>query len=163
MTDADLDALVAAQRRSYRTAGEGLRRSWPEEAALDRDGLRALLGDVHYGVLATSRPDGRAHATPVAFSLAAGAFWIASVEGRRLANLRALPWASLVVFEGGRGEHRALTAEGSVAIHEGTAFAAVREWLDDAWTERHAHPPDWAVALLELTPERVYSHRPAGA
>ncbi|HXV34526.1 MAG TPA: pyridoxamine 5'-phosphate oxidase family protein [Gaiellaceae bacterium] len=163
MTDADFDALLAAQGRSYRTAGEGLRRAWPEEDALDREGLRALLADVHYGVLATSRPDGRAHATPVAFSLEGGAFWIGSVEGRRLANLRALPWASLVVFDGGRGEHRALTAEGVVALHEGPAFTAARARLDEAWVGRHGHPPDWASVLLELTPERVFSHGPPNA
>lgn len=163
MTDADLDALLAAQSRSYRAAGEGLRRSWPEADALDREGLRALLGEVLYGVLATSRPDGRAHATPVAFSLAERAFWIGSVEGRRLANLRALPWASLVVFDGGRGEHRALTAEGTVALHEGPAFAEARRRLDSAWAARHGHPPDWAAVLLELRPERVFSHGPRGA
>lgn len=163
MTEADLDALLAAQSRSYRGAGEGLRRSWPEADALDREGLRDLLGDVRYGVLATSRPDGRAHATPIAFTLAGAAFWVGSVEGRRLANLRALPWASLVVFDGGRGEHRALTAEGAVAIHEGPALTAARERLDDHWTARHGHPPDWAAALLELRPERVFSHGPRGA
>lgn len=163
MTDSDLDALLAVQSRSYRAAGEGLRRSWPEDDALDRDGLRALIHDVHYGVLATSRPDGRAHATPVAFSLAEGALWIGSVEGRRLANLRETPWGSLVVFTGGRGEHRALTIEGSVAIHEGAAFAAVRERRDGEWAERHGHPPDWAAAMLELRPERVFSHGPQGA
>ena len=163
MTDADLDALLAAQARSYRSAGDGLRRSWPEEGALDREALRALLAEVHYGVLATSRPDGRAHATPVAFSLAAGAFWIGTVAGRRLANLRALPWAALVVFDGAQGEHRALTAEGPVAIHEGPAFAAARARLDESWAARHGHPPDWAAALLELAPERVFSHGPRDA
>jgi Pyridoxamine 5'-phosphate oxidase len=163
VTEADLDALLAAQSRSYRAAGEGLKRSWPEADALDRDGLGALLGDVLYGVLATSRPDGRAHATPVAFSLAEEAFWIGSVEGRRFTNLRALPWASLVVFDAGRGEHRALTAEGTVALHEGPAFTEARERLDAAWTARHGHPPDWAAVLLELRPERVFSHRPRSA
>jgi hypothetical protein len=58
MTDADLDALLAVQSRSYGRAGEGLTRSWPEEDALGRDGLRALLTDVHYGVLATARRTG---------------------------------------------------------------------------------------------------------
>ena len=58
MTDSDLDALLAVQSRSYRAAGEGLRRSWPEDDALDRDGLRALIDDVHYGVL-RDLPPGR--------------------------------------------------------------------------------------------------------
>ena len=29
--------------------------------------------------------------------------------------------------------------------------------------ERHGHPPDWAVAMVELRPERVFSHGPPGA
>lgn len=163
MTDSDLDALLAAQGRSYGVAGEGLKRSWPEADSLDRDGLYALLTDVHYGALATSRPDGRAHATPVAFSVAAGAFWIGSVEGRRLSNLRATPWGSLVIFDGSRGEHRALTAEGAIEIHEGEAYAAVRGRLDDDWAARHGHAPDWAAAMLELRPEHVFSHGPRDA
>ena len=163
MTDSDLDALPAVQSRSYRVAGDGLRRSWPEDDALDRDGPRALIHDVHHGVLATSRPDGRAHATPVAFSLAEGALGIGSVEGRRLANLRETPWGSLVIFAGGRGEHRALTVEGPVAIHEGAAFAAVRERRDAEWAERHGQLLDWAAAMLELRPERVFSHGPQRA
>lgn len=163
MTDLDLDALLAVQSRSYLVAGEGLKRSWPETDALDRDGLRALLADVHYGVLATSRADGRAHATPVAFSVADRAFWIGSVEGRRLSNLRAMPWGSLVVFDGSRGEQRALTAEGAVEIHEGEGYAAARARLDHDWAVRHGHEPDWAAAMLELLPERVFSHGPRGA
>lgn len=110
-----------------------------------------------------SRPDGRAHAAPVAFSLATGAFWIGSVEGRRLGNLRVTPWASLVVFAGGRDEHRALTVEGSVSLQEGAACADARTRLDALWTERHGHPPEWAVPLLELRPERVFSHGPRDA
>ena len=29
--------------------------------------------------------------------------------------------------------------------------------------ERHGHPPDWAVAMVELRPEHVFSHGPPGA
>jgi hypothetical protein len=159
VTASDLDAILAAQRRSYRAARGGVLASWPEEQALDGDGLRGLLEELVYGVLATARADGRAHAAPVAFSVPEGAFWVASVEGLRLRNLRATPWASFALFDGQRGErHRALTAEGAVVLHEGEAFAAARARLDGAWTARHGKPPDWAVAFLELRPERVFSH-----
>ena len=160
MTAPDLDALFEVQRRSYETARGGLRRSWPEAHALDREGLGRFLDELVYGVLATARADGRAHAAPVAFSFGGGAFWVGTVEGLRLRNLRATPWASLVLFDGQRGErHRALTAEGPVRLHEGAGFRAARRQLDPTWVARHGSAPDWAAAFLELRPERVFSHR----
>jgi hypothetical protein len=48
VTDADLDALLTAQRRSYTRAGEGLRRARPQKEALDREGLRSLLDELVY-------------------------------------------------------------------------------------------------------------------
>jgi hypothetical protein len=68
MSDDDLEGLLEIQRRSYQPAREGIRKSWPEEDALDRPRLARLLERLRYGVLATARPDGRAHAAPVAFS-----------------------------------------------------------------------------------------------
>lgn len=160
MTDRDVRALLETQQRSYERAGEGLRRSWPQEDALDADGLASILAELVYGVLATARPDGRAHASPVAFSVGDEAFWIATVAGVRLRNLRAVPWASLVLSEGQRGGgHRALTAEGPVRLHENAAFDGVRARLDEAWVTRHGRDPDWATAFLELRPERLFSHR----
>ena len=160
MTGEDVEALLEAQRRSYERAGEALRRSWPPEDALGADELRGILADLVYGVLATARPDGRAHASPVAFSVEGGAFWIATVGGFRVRNLRAVPWASLVLSEGQReGAHRALTAEGPARLHEDADFATARARLDDDWARRHEHPPDWAPAFIELRPERVFSHR----
>ena len=162
----DAARLAALQAESYARAGSGLRSSWPPADALDEAGIAALL-ERRYAVLATARPDGRAHATPIAFTLADGAFWIGTVEGRRLRNLRARPWASLVVMEGDRDAdedesfgppHRALTAEGRVTLHEGGAMERALGPLLDAWIARHGHPPDWAVALIELRPERVFSY-----
>jgi general stress protein 26 len=164
MTDEDLEELLEVQRESYASAGAGLRGAWPEESALRREELRDLLERLVYGVLATARPDCRPHATPIAFSLEDGAFWIATVASVRLRNLRTNPWASLVLTEGQRhGGHSALTAEGPVTLHEGAAFEAVRERLDGAWRIRHGHAPDWAAAFIELRPERILSHRDRGA
>lgn len=159
MTDQDVEAILEVQRRSYDAAGEGVRRSWPEGDALDGRRLALLLDELRYGVLATARPDGRAHASPVAYSVEDGVFWIASVEGLRLRNLRATPWASLVIAEGrGAGSHRALTAEGPVRLHEGAAFESARRLLDERWIARHDHAPDWASGFIELRPDRVFSH-----
>jgi Pyridoxamine 5'-phosphate oxidase len=158
--------VAETQRRSYAGARGGIRGSWPEEQALDEAGIADLLGRHRYCVLATGRPDGRAHAAPVAFAVGDDALWFATVDGLRLRNLRATGWAALVVMEGQRDEddpaeqlpHRALTAEGPVTLHEGEAFARAFEPLREPWVVRHGHPPDWAVALVELRPERVFSY-----
>ncbi len=157
----EVEPLLVVQRESYATATKGFRAAWPEAQTLDAQGMAALL-DVHrYCVLATARADGRAHAAPVAFVVAQGAFWIATVEGLRLRNLRANPWASLVVMEGDADEgetgtpHRALTAEGPVGLHD---VEAAYEPIERLWLERHHDPPTWATAFIELRPQRIFSH-----
>ena len=125
---------------------------------MDADRLGAFLDERRYAVLATSRPDGRAQAAPIAFSVADGAFLIASVAGPRVRNLRARPYASLVVVEGERETHRAVTVEGPVVLHEGDALHVSRARLDSAWVKRHGKAPDWAAALIELRPELLFSH-----
>jgi Pyridoxamine 5'-phosphate oxidase len=149
-------ALAEVQRRSYVSATSTLKGAWPEAQALDADGIADLLGRHRYCVVATGRPDGRAHAAPVAFVVGEDALWFATVRGLRLRNLRATRWASLVVME--EDPHRALTAEGPVVLHEGAAFASAFEPIRRTWLERHRSAPDWAVALAELRPERVFSY-----
>jgi nitroimidazol reductase NimA-like FMN-containing flavoprotein (pyridoxamine 5'-phosphate oxidase superfamily) len=168
VTAEDAAALAEIQRRSYARASPGFRTGWPEAQALDAQGIGALLEERRYCVLATARPDGRAHASPVAFVVAGGAFWFGTVAGLRLRNLRATPWASLVVMIGERDEdetegvtHRALTAEGPVAVYEGDARDRAFAPLREAWVARHGHEPAWAVALVELRPERIFSHSAA--
>jgi len=164
----DAAALAEIQRASY-ALGRGIKGAWPQSDALDEAGIADLLGRRRYCVLATARPDARAHAAPVAFVVAGNAFWFGTVEGLRLRNLRATPWASVVVMEGEKdvddsedgAPHRALTAEGPVVLHEGDAFSKAFEPLRDRWIAQHDHPPDWAVALVELRPERVFSHSAA--
>lgn len=156
----EVEPLLEVQRSSYAAATDAFRAGWPEAQALDAPGMVSLIDDNRYGVLATARPDGRAHAAPVAFAVADGSFWIATVRGLRLRNLRALPWASLVVMDGEADEgeegtpHRALTAEGPVVLHELT----VLERFQEQWLERHTDPPDWAETFVELRPERLFSH-----
>ncbi len=100
----NVEPLLEVQRRSYAAATTGLRAAWPESAALDGRRMAALLERQRYCVLATGRADGRPHASPVAFVVGDGAFWIVTVEGLRLRNLRATPWASVVVMEGNADE-----------------------------------------------------------
>jgi len=156
--DRSIGILIDVQTRSYDRAGSGIRESYPRSSAMDASRLAAFLTRKIYAVLATGRPDGRPHAAPIAFSLWGGAFWIATVAGARLRNLRARPYASIVVADGDvRPQHRAVIAEGPVTVHEGNDFAAVSTEFAGEWRARHGSPPTWAAALVALRPERVFS------
>jgi hypothetical protein len=50
-----------------------------------------------------------------------------------------------------------------VTLHESVAFDLVRERLDKSWRTRHGQAPDWAVAFIELRPERILSYRDPNA
>jgi hypothetical protein len=133
----------------------GVRSAWPEVDALDAAGLTAFLSATDFAVLATSLPDGRPQARPVGFTVWEGAFWIASVAGQRLRNLEIRPHASLVVTEGGRGDHRMVLAEGPVSLH---LLEQVQPWLEAPWVARHGAWPKWAATMIELRPDRVFSY-----
>jgi nitroimidazol reductase NimA-like FMN-containing flavoprotein (pyridoxamine 5'-phosphate oxidase superfamily) len=155
---AEAQSLIEVQKTSYSKVGRGIKSSWPERSAMDGEALAGFLERKRYAILATVRPDGRPQAAPVAFGVRDGAFWIATVEGARVRNLRAMPHAALVISEGERGSHRAVRVEGPVVLHEGADFDAVRKRLDAEWKERQGKPPDWAAAFIELRPETLYSY-----
>jgi len=153
----DVRTLIEIQERSYERAGPGLRESFPRSVAMDASRMAQFLDSKRYAVLATGRRDGRPHAAPIAFSCWRGAFWIATVEGARLRNLRARPYASIVISDGDeRPRHRAVIAEGPVTVNDGAAGPAAPGFAED-WRMRHGGDPTWAAAMLELRPERVFS------
>jgi len=157
VTADDVRALLAVQERSYASAGGAILHSWPPEAAMDERTLAEFLEPVRYGVLATTRPDRRPQAAPVGYVVDGGELWFASVAGARVRNLRAMPYASFVVADGTGREHRALTVEGPVTVHEATDELHVR--FDPLWVERFATAlRAWASVFIELQPERVFSH-----
>ena len=160
---AEARSLITVQKTSYTRSGGGIRSSWPERSAMDAETLAGFLERKRYAILATVRPDGRPQAAPVAFHVRDGAFWIATVEGARVRNLRASPHAALVISEGERGSHRAVRVEGSVVLHEGDDLDAVRKRLDVEWEKRQGKPPDWAAAFIELRPETLYSYDSASS
>src|SRR5260370_36917004 len=87
------------------------------ERAMDGRRMADFIAHPHRAVLATSNARGQPQARPVAFSYVKGAFWVASVAGRRLHNLQVLPFGSLVVGEGERGRQRVLIPDGPGRIH----------------------------------------------
>ncbi len=120
---------------------------------MDAAELGAFLRERTYCVVATATARGRAQARPVGFAVVAGAFWLATVDGGRLRNLRREPWLSLVVSEGEGESHRAVVADGPVTIHESPP-----EDVLALWEERFGSRAGWAAAWLELRPSRLFSY-----
>ena len=147
------EELAAIQAASRAGADRALRGSWPDERSMDATELGAFLAERTYCVAATTTGRGRAQARPVAFAVVGTVFWLATVEGGRLRNLRREPWLSLVVAQGEGEAHRAVVVDGPVAIHERPP--------DDVlalWEHRFGNRAEWAVAWLELRPARVLSY-----
>ncbi|HVH30572.1 MAG TPA: pyridoxamine 5'-phosphate oxidase family protein [bacterium] len=154
----DATAFVKIQEESYARAGPGIRTSYPRSQAMDAPRLAAFLSSKRYAVCATSRPDGRPQASPVAFIIWNGAFWLASVRGARLRNLQARPYASVVIMEGEGLAHRAVMAEGPVVLHEVRSTDLVSGEFRQRWMDRHGSAPTWAAALIEIRPARLFSY-----
>ncbi len=149
-------ALARIQEQSYAAAGRGIRSSWPPEQAMSVDELGAFLDERRYCILATTTGRGQPQARPVAFSPVGESLWFATGGSGRLRNLERTPWASVVVTDGDRGAHRAVTLDGPVTIVTEPPGDVLAEW-----ERRFDGPADWAVAWFELRPERVFSY--AGA
>jgi hypothetical protein len=108
---------------------------------MDEVRLAEFLEGQRYAVLATSGPDGRPQAAPVAYTIWNSAFGIASVGGACVRNLRARSYASIVVMEGEGPSHRAVTAEGPVILHDAAEFERVLREFGDLWVTRHGEVP----------------------
>ena len=144
------------QEASYRHASGGILGSWPPERSLGAAELDAFLAKARYCVLATTMANGHPQARPVAFIPLGDTLWFATAASGRLSNLERTPWVSVVVSEGAGDHHCAVVADGPVAI-SGTP----PEGILDIWEARFGSRADWAVAWLELRPERVYSYTSA--
>lgn len=158
ITPEDAVALAEIQERSYARATPGLHESYPRSRKMDAGRLAAFFDSRRYVVLATSRPDGRPQAAPVAFVVWNRAFWFASVRGARLRNLRAQPYASIVLMEGEGPSHRAVIAEGPIVLHEVRDKGSIAAEFRARWTDRHGDAPTWAAAIIELRPKRLFSY-----
>jgi SAM-dependent methyltransferase len=163
------ETLGAVQTRSRATASPATREAFPVEQTLDDDDLAIVLGRRRYLTLATTRPDGRPHAAMVGFCVRDGRFWIPSTGGSaRLRNLAHEPAVSLVVSEGEGPDHVVVLVEGEAVVHADPG-PVLRDWLADAWRDRHGtDPTSWTAAMIEVLPTKVLSfgrdhlHAPSG-
>jgi len=149
----DAALFEAIQRASYERASKSVHASWPPESAMDADQIALFLEQHRYAVVASTRPDGRPQAAPLAFFIRNGSFWFASVAGQRLRNLRHVSYLALVISEGDGGDHKLLTAEGAAILHPVTAELAA------CWANRHHEDPAWATTMIQVTPERLFSYQ----
>lgn len=151
--------LANIQERSYANASKTLLESYPESLSMNVVELDSFLSRKRYAVLATARPDGRAHATPIAFSVWRDSFWVGSVEGVRIRNLRSHPWASIVVMEGEPAkEHRAVIGEGPVKLHDASELKGTLRDLSKLVKQKHGSELEWATMIIELKAERLFSY-----
>lgn len=148
------DELAALQDASFAAATTATRESYPEERRLSGVELASYLDRRSFGVLCTTRRDGRPHAALVSFVRRGSTFWMPTVEGSvRARNVAAQPWGTLVVTEGDGGEHVAVLAEGPVE----------RVALTEAPGDLARVGEEWVALWLRLDARRILSYAAEGA
>jgi nitroimidazol reductase NimA-like FMN-containing flavoprotein (pyridoxamine 5'-phosphate oxidase superfamily) len=148
--------LAELQERSFGGAGAATKSSFPAENRMTGAQLARLLCPGAYGVLATTRVDGRPHAAPTSLVLHGTAIWFPTVTGAvRMANLAVHPWASLVVMQGGGSDHAMVMMEGPAEVLDAAA--------DDvtAAADRYGRELPWATAWIRMTPQKIFSYAAA--
>jgi nitroimidazol reductase NimA-like FMN-containing flavoprotein (pyridoxamine 5'-phosphate oxidase superfamily) len=153
-------SLGDVQDASFASASRATVTSYPPERRLSGPVLDAVLRARRYATVATTRPDGRPHATPTSFVLVGDELWLPTVGGAvRARNVRAQPWLVLVVTEGEGDAHLAVVAEGAVTVVPDADLPAD---VVAAASERLDGRPGWADAWLVLRPARLLSYAAPG-
>jgi PPOX class probable F420-dependent enzyme len=130
---------------------------------IDAARCRELLAAGRVGRLATVRPDGRPHVVPCCFALSASRAWTAvdakpksTMRLQRLANVRAHPWASLLVdhYDDDWSALWWVRVDGAATVLEdGAEHEAAIAALAAKYAQYAAAPPAGPVVALEV--ERV--------
>ena len=156
----DAGTLAALQERTFTRAGRATRTSFPPERRMDGYLLEQFLRTRSYLVVATTRGDGRPHATPSSFVWLDGEFWLPTEPHTvRARNLSVAPDAALVLSEGEADSHAAILITARASLVE--AAHAPSE-AAQAWTEKIGHPPEWATLWIELAPISLLSFEAPG-
>ena len=146
------DWLGGLQDASFNKAGPGVRKAYPPQRRMTGPQLASYLQRRTYAT--STRPDGRAHATPTLFSIYAEAFWLPTVgDAARIANVRAHPWLALSIIEGEHDDHAAVLTEGPAEV-----LATVPEDVIDITELRNRGGSlAWATTWLRMAPQRLLS------
>ena len=109
--------------------------------------------------LATASKEGMPHVTPVIYALDKDSFVVAIDYGtKKLANLRANPFASLVVDEYGR-KHRAIMVQGRCQVFEtGAEYRRLLRVLFDRFEYYRANPwREGEAPIIRIAADKVVS------
>jgi hypothetical protein len=146
--------LGRLQEASFTRAGPAVRKAYPPERRMTGPQLAEYLTRRTYALASSTRPDGRAHATPTLFTSHAEAFWLPTLgDALRLDNVRANPWLALSIIEGEHDTHAAVLTEGPAEV-----LTAVPPDVRNTTELRNAGASlGWATAWLRVTPRRLFS------
>jgi PPOX class probable F420-dependent enzyme len=125
---------------------------------MDEARCRARLSAARVGHLATVRPDGRPHVVACCFALDGERLWTAvdakpkaTPRLQRLANVRAHPWASLLVdhYEEDWDKLWWVRVDGpATVLREGDEHASALAALVAKYPQYEAAPPDGEVIAM---------------
>ena len=153
------DPVLAAwlgqlQEVSFSRAGPAVGTAYPPDRRMTGPQLAGYLSRRTYALASSTRPDGRAHASPTLFSIYAEAFWLPTLGGAvRLGNVRAHPWLALSIIEGEHDTHAAVLTEGPAEV-----VTSVPEDVRSTTELRNGGGSlDWAAVWLRVTPRRLFS------
>ena len=148
------DVLGELQDRTFARATSATGISYPPERRLSGAQLAAFLGRHKFGVVGSTRADGRPHAALSIYIRRDLTFWLPTMAGSvRERNLRGTPWLTIVVAEGNHPDHIAVIIEGPTEV---LAPSEVPGDVQAAVTE------DWVSLWIRLTAERLLSYADAG-
>jgi Pyridoxamine 5'-phosphate oxidase len=144
------ELLGDLQDRSFGRATAATNVSYPPERRLSAEQLVSYLGRRVFGVVGTTRADGRPHAAMSVYVRRDTTFWLPTMAGSvRERHLRATPWLTMVIAEGDHPVHIAVIVEGPAEV------VAPSEVPADV---RAAVTGDWVSAWIRLTAERLLSY-----
>lgn len=148
------DLLGELQERTFARATPATGISYPPQRRLSGAQLASYLERRAFGVVSSTRPDGRPHSALSIYVRRDLTFWLPTMAGSvRERNLRGTPWLTLVVAENDHPEHIAVIIEGPTELVPSPEVPAD---VQAAVTE------DWVDSWIRLTAERLLSYADEG-
>jgi general stress protein 26 len=147
-------SLGALQDLTFASASRATSSSFPFERRMSEEELATYLDRRAFAVVASTRRDGRPHATMSSYVRRDATFWLPTVSGSlRERNVAHTPAVSLVVGEGDHQEHLVVIVEADAAVVEPAAVPA---------DVRAAVTGDWVTSWIRVDARRVLSYAAEG-